>query len=92
MTMFEAITRTPERFIDWLMANKEAICIDPAEGLYAGIETAMVLTNDPDDDDQDEGMCVDAATLKPDVADEIRHALMMILSTEVDDDGNPIDV
>lgn len=89
--MFEVITRTPERFIDWLMADKEAICVDPVEGLYAGIETAIVLGDGSDDDEGDE-RCVDASTLEPCIANELRQALMMILTTEVDEDGNPIDV
>ena len=101
MTVFESITRDPETFIAWLMADKEAICVDPAAHLYAGIETSTVLFKcdengepivDTDEEGNEQVHELDGATAPDGVQDELHQVLRIIMNMEVDDDGNPVDV
>lgn len=101
MTVFESITKDPETFITWLMADKEAICIDPITHLYVGIVQSIVLFKcdeagepivDADKDGNEQVHELDGATAPKGVQDELHQVLRIIMNMEVDDDGNPVDV
>lgn len=101
MPVFESITLDPETFITWLLADKEAFCIDPKTRLYAGIETYTVLfmcdenyepIMNTDDEGNEQVHELDGATAPEGIRDELHQVLSIIMNMEVDDDGNPVDV
>lgn len=90
MRLFEFITQDREHFVDWLLGDKPAVMLDEKAGLFAGIETSVVVGNDANVDDGEEH-AYDAADLGDEYIAELRRVCEMILDAEVDEDGNPID-
>lgn len=99
MTLYEHLMQSPAKFAQWYLRDKEATCIDKDDKLYVGMQTSVVLFRCDEDGypitDEEEPDAVhelDGAEVTPELHAELEAALLLTLSTEVDDDGNPLNI